>query len=73
MTEQNQFALEFDHFANCVLNDLEPFTTGEEGLQDVRIMAAIYQSALEGRAVALPQITQRDAFRGTKPSGMAES
>ncbi len=73
MTEQNQFALEFDHFANCVLNDLEPFTTGEEGLQDVRIMAAIYQSALEGRAVTLPEITQRDAFRATKPAGMAES
>lgn len=73
MTEQNQFALEFDHFANCVLNDLEPFTTGEEGLQDVRIIAAIYQSALEGRSVALPVITTPDAFRGTKPSGMAES
>ena len=73
MTEENQFALEFDHFAHCVLNDLEPFTTGEEGLQDVRIMAAIYQSALEGRAVTLPEITQKDAFRGTKPSGMAES
>ena len=73
MTEQNQFALEFDHFAKCVLNDLEPFTTGEEGLQDVRIMAAIYQSALEGRSVALPVITTPDTFRGTKPSGMAES
>ena len=73
MTEQNQFALEFDHFAKCVLNDLEPFTTGEEGLQDVRIIAAIYQSALEGRSVALPVITTPDAFRGTKPSGMAES
>ena len=73
MTEQNQFALEFDHFANCVLNDLEPFTTGEEGLQDVRIMAAIYQSALEGRAATLPEITQKDAFRGTKPAGMADS
>lgn len=73
MTEQNQFALEFDHFANCVLNDLEPFTTGAEGLQDVRIMAAIYQSALEGRSVALPEIAQKDAFRGSKPAGMAAS
>jgi predicted dehydrogenase len=65
--EQNQFALEFDHFARCVQENLEPFTPGEEGLQDVKIMAAIYQSAREGRAIELPKISKHDAFRGTSP------
>ncbi|KXV21117.1 hypothetical protein AD935_08810, partial [Gluconobacter japonicus] len=31
---QNQFALEIDHFADCILNDLTPRTPGEEGLRD---------------------------------------
>lgn len=49
----NQFALQMDHMAGCVLEGKEPRTPGEEGLRDVRIMAAIYESAREGRAVRL--------------------
>jgi predicted dehydrogenase len=42
-----------DHFAECVLNDREPLTPGEEGLKDLRIMMAIYEAARTGRTVRL--------------------
>ncbi|SDV46246.1 Gfo/Idh/MocA family protein [Chitinasiproducens palmae] len=49
----NQFALEIDHMSLCVMQDRTPHTPGEEGLQDQRIMEAIYRSAETGRAVRL--------------------
>ena len=67
MEEKNQFQLEMDHFSDCVMNDKKPFTPGEEGLQDHRIMAAIYQSANTGKPVRLQPQSKRDAFRGTEP------
>jgi predicted dehydrogenase len=67
MDEQDQFALEIDHFSDCVLQQRQPFTPGEEGLQDQRIMAAIYRSAREGKPVGLERIETKDAFRGPPP------
>jgi predicted dehydrogenase len=67
MEEKNHFSLEMDHMAWCVIHDKEPYTPGEEGLQDHKIMEAIYQSAKEGKPVQLEKITKTDAFRGTKP------
>jgi predicted dehydrogenase len=64
---KNQFATEMDHFSECVLDNKDPYTPGEEGLQDHRIMEAIYQSAREGRPVKLPAVAKRDAFRGPEP------
>ena len=51
--EGNQFARELDHFAQCVRKDQAPHTAGEEGLQDQRIIEAIYASARSGRPVKL--------------------
>ena len=51
--EKNQFAAEMDHFAECVQQNKEVHTPGEEGLQDQLIMEAIYQSARSGRPVKL--------------------
>jgi predicted dehydrogenase len=51
--EKDQFALEMDHFAECILEGKEPKTPGEEGLRDHRVMEAIYESARMGRAVKL--------------------
>jgi predicted dehydrogenase len=51
--EENQFAKELDHFALCVRQDRQPHTPGEEGLQDQRIIEAIYASARSGRPVKL--------------------
>lgn len=50
---KNQFALEIDHFADCILNGKQPNTPGEEGLQDHLLMEAIYRSARENRPVAI--------------------
>ncbi len=49
--DKDQFALEMDHFADCVMTGKTPRTPGEEGLQDQRIVEAIYKSAATGRAV----------------------
>ncbi|MBC6988842.1 Gfo/Idh/MocA family protein [Hymenobacter sp. BT491] len=64
---KNQFATEIDHFSECILDNKEPHTPGEEGLQDHRIMEAICQSAREGKPVKLPAVAKKDAFRGPEP------
>jgi predicted dehydrogenase len=64
---KNQFALEIDHFAQCIRSGAEPRTPGEEGLQDQVIMAAIYEAARTGRPVRLPSAPRLDAFRGPPP------
>ncbi|MFK3738236.1 Gfo/Idh/MocA family protein [Massilia sp. TN1-12] len=50
---KNQFAAELDHFARCIQQDQDVHTPGEEGLQDQRIMEAIYTSARTHRPVKL--------------------
>ena len=49
----DQFAAEMDDFARCILEDRQSKVAGEEGLRDVRIMMAIYESARTGRSVTL--------------------
>ena len=49
----NHFASEMDHFSECILNDKAPLTTGEEGLQDLKIMMAAYESAKIGKAIQI--------------------
>ncbi|WP_288426300.1 Gfo/Idh/MocA family oxidoreductase [uncultured Spirosoma sp.] len=68
MGQKNHFMAEMDHFSDCVTTNKVPFTPGEEGLQDQKIMEAIYQSAREGRPVKLARIDRKDAFRGTPPA-----
>lgn len=51
--DKDQFALEMDHMALCTLNNQQPHTPGEEGLQDHRTIEAIYKSAATGRSVKL--------------------
>jgi predicted dehydrogenase len=66
LTVKNQFALELDHMADCVLKDIRPHTPGEEGLQDQRIMEAIYESARTGQPVKLAPPT--GSTRGPAPA-----
>lgn len=40
-----QFTLEADYFADCVWNDREPRTGGDEGLRDMTAISRIYESA----------------------------
>ena len=49
----DQFTLQMDYFSQCVMNNVEPITNGEEGYQDLRIMEAIYEAANTGKEVAL--------------------
>ena len=52
--KRDQFAPQLLHFSDCILRDREPEPSGEEGMQDVRIVEAIYRSARTGRAVRIP-------------------
>jgi predicted dehydrogenase len=62
--KRDQFAPELLHFSDCILSDREPEPSGEEGMQDVRIVQALYESAEIGKAVQIPP------FRETKrPTG----
>ena len=56
LAEINQFAAEMDHFSDCLIHNKRPFTPGEEGLQDHRIMEAIYQSAKDGRPIKIKPV-----------------
>lgn len=49
----NQFAAEMDDFAQCIMNNKPSKVSGEEGLRDVKIMMAIYESAKTGKPVKL--------------------
>ena len=40
-----QFTLEADYFADCVRNNVEPATGGDEGLKDMLAMEEIYRAA----------------------------
>ena len=42
------------HFSDCIRNDREPEPGGLDGLQDTRVVEAIYRSARDGRPVTLP-------------------
>ena len=53
LAERNHFALEMDHMSGCVMDNKEPLTPGEEGLRDLKIMAAIYEAARTGKTVKM--------------------
>jgi predicted dehydrogenase len=45
LPEVDHFAAEMDHMSDCVEGNKQPLTPGEEGLRDLTIMQAIYESA----------------------------
>jgi glucose-fructose oxidoreductase len=69
--KRDQFAPELLYFSDCIQRDRQPEPSGEEGLQDVRIVQALYESAETGKAVQIPpyrpakQPTRRQAI--TRP------
>jgi glucose-fructose oxidoreductase len=54
----DQFAAELSYFSTCVLQDRPPEPSGIEGLQDVRLVEAIYRSSRDGRPVTLPRLAR---------------
>jgi predicted dehydrogenase len=49
----DQFAVEMDDFARCIEEKTTTKVPGEEGLRDVKIMMAIYESARTGMPIHL--------------------
>ena len=56
----DQFAAEVTYFSDCIQNDRHPEPSGIDGLQDIRIVEAIYRSARDGRPVTLPRLARAD-------------
>jgi predicted dehydrogenase len=48
------FPQEMRHFVECVLHDGTPLETGDDGLEVLRILYAMYRSAGEGRHIGMP-------------------
>jgi myo-inositol 2-dehydrogenase/D-chiro-inositol 1-dehydrogenase len=55
------FPQEFEHFVDCVRDDKPPLETGEDGRAVLEMVFAAYESAREGRRVALPFPTDAQA------------
>lgn len=56
--KRDQFATQLLYFSDCIRQNTDPEPSGEDGLQDVRIVEAIYESAETGKAVQLPPRNQ---------------
>jgi glucose-fructose oxidoreductase len=63
--KRDQFAPELLYFSDCIEKNREPEPSGEEGMQDVRIVEALYESAETGKAITIPpfQPTKRPTGR----------
>lgn len=57
--KRDQFAAEIMYFSDCILKNKDPEPSGREGLADVRIVRAIYESARSGKAVELPDFPHK--------------
>lgn len=55
----DQFAAEITYFSDCLLTDKDPEPSGVEGLADIRIVQAIYQSASTGKPVKLGEFKRQ--------------
>jgi len=55
----DQFGPELVYFSDCIVRDVEPEPSGEEGLADVRVIDALLRSAHDGRPVRLPPFKRR--------------
>jgi predicted dehydrogenase len=53
LPEVDHFASEMDHMSDCVMQNKQPLTPGEEGLRDLTIISAIYDAARSGKTVKL--------------------
>jgi predicted dehydrogenase len=52
--KHDQFGAEIEYFSDCILKGRPPEPSGYEGLQDVRIIEALYESAQAGKAISVP-------------------
>ena len=62
--KRDQFAPELLYFSDCILNGREPEPSGEEGMQDVKIVEALYASAKSGKPIPIRPFTKRQRPTG---------
>jgi predicted dehydrogenase len=53
LTNVDQIKSQFAHFSHCILQQSQPETDGYEGIKDLAVVEAIYQSARTGQEVAV--------------------
>jgi glucose-fructose oxidoreductase len=61
--KRDQFAAELIYFSDCILQDRNPEPSGQEGLNDIRIIRALYRSMETGTFVKVD-----NSERSQKPS-----
>jgi glucose-fructose oxidoreductase len=70
--KRDQFAPELVYFSDCILQNTEPEPSGLEGMNDVRIIEALYRSAEKGIPVQLANQSSKkrptSAQQITKPA-----
>jgi predicted dehydrogenase len=54
---RDQFAPELLYFSDCILKNIEPEPSGEEGLADVRTVRALYRAAKIGRPIKIRSVS----------------
>ena len=57
--KRDQFAAELTYFSDCIRKDKEPEPSGIEGLADVRIVRAIYESARTSKKIELAPLQKK--------------
>lgn len=57
--KRDQFAAEIDYFSDCILKNKEPEPSGREGLADVQVIEAIYESVRTKRTVPVRGVSQQ--------------
>ncbi len=62
---RDQFGPELVYFSDCILNNKQPEPGGVEGLTDVRIIAALQQSAANGRPISISATDEHVTKRPT--------
>ncbi|MEK2645748.1 Gfo/Idh/MocA family protein [Bdellovibrio sp. BCCA] len=58
--KHDQFAPEIEYFSKCILNNEDPEPSALEGLYDIRIINAIFESARTKRSVKLDYVTKKN-------------
>jgi glucose-fructose oxidoreductase len=53
LPQRDHFQLQMDHISNVIMNGGEILTPGEEGLKDMKAIAAVYEAATSGKTVSL--------------------
>lgn len=52
--EKDTFQLEIDHFLKCILEDIEPVTSGKRMKKSLKLVMAAYESIATGMPVKIP-------------------